>query len=657
MVCGAAPTPARPSRLPWRLKSPVLISTFHHARPPSRFHRCNLGQLFYRDPSEWLRRRLPPPPQSAPLGLPPSNRMWDFFKRQQLQRKGYSCGKKRREQHHSEWAKILSCSPYVRGLILAQFLCAIGLIVRTLDADSLFHALGPITAAASLAAIVVLAMVHLQLHLPESSRNNSRIALIFLVLLLQLALLHALHLVIRLNGLREDFLLFLAPLALAPLLLTLLLGPAHGLFAVIYGSLLGTLLSDASLGLHFALISLASGLAAVRAARDLRKRSALMRAGFYAGLAGVLAAALLGRLEPTWLQPASPLAWQHFAAQAPTMLLVGILTATLVGSLLPLLETLFRITTTVSWLELGDLNHPLLRRMTLEAPGTYHHSLMVANLAESAAAAIGANATICRVCSLYHDIGKLHKPEYYIENTPDGENPHDDLTPSMSALVVSAHVKDGIDLALKHKLNREIIDVIHQHHGNSLIAFFYRRALDHQEEIKKLVAEGKAQPEEVPEVPESSFRYAGPKPDFNESAIVSLADAVESASRSLSKPTPAKIEALVDDIIRSRLRDGQLDDCQLTLSDLKAIRESFSKTLRTALHRRIPYPDEKPAKSRDETKIPRRDGSPERSRSSAPPAPPSHPATAPEPLPKQVGTATSRHAPPLSGKPNPPPEA
>lgn len=554
--------------------------------------------------------------------------MWDFFKRQQLQRKGYSCGKKRREQHHREWAKTLRCSPYVRALILAQFLCAIGLMVRALQADSLFYALGPSTAITSLAAVMVLAMVHLKLHLPESSRCNGRIALLFLVLLLQLGLLQAIHLLVRLNGLPQDFLLFFAPLALAPLLLTLLLGPAHGLFAVLYGSLLGTLLSHASLGLHFALISLASGLAAVRAARDLRKRSALMRAGFYAGLAAALAAALLGHLEPAWLHPASPLAWQRLAAQAPSMLLLGVLTATLASSLLPLLETLFRITTTVSWLELGDLNHPLLRRMTLEAPGTYHHSLMVANLAESAATTIGANATICRVCSLYHDIGKLQKPEYYIENTPDGENPHDDLTPSMSALVVSAHVKDGIDLALKYKLNREIIDVIHQHHGNSLIAFFYRRALDHQDAIKKLVAEGQAAPEEVPEVPESTFRYAGPKPDFNESAIVSLADAVESASRSLSKPTPAKIEALVDDIIRSRLRDGQLDDCQLTLSDLKAIRESFAKTLRTALHRRIPYPDEKPAKSRDETKNPRRDGT---TRPTLPPAPQKNPGPSAKP--------------------------
>lgn len=538
--------------------------------------------------------------------------MWDFFKRQKLQRKGFSCGRKRREQNRSEWAEALGCSPYVRGLIMAGFLCAVGVMVRYLGPGSVFQTLGPLTSSACLAAIILMAMVHLQVHLTGCYQSNGRFLLVFLVLLLQLGLMQTVAFVVQLNHFPDDFLLYFAPFALAPLLLTLLLGPAHGVFAVIYGSLLGTLLTGSSLGLHFTLISLASGLAAVRASRDLRKRNALMRAGFYAGLAAAVACALLGHLEPVWLSPASPLAWKRLAAEGPTLLLAGVLTATIAGSLLPLLEAIFRITTTVSWLELGDLNHPLLRRMTMEAPGTYHHSLMVANLSEAAAATIGANATICRVCSLYHDIGKLNKPEYYIENTHGDENPHDDLTPSMSALVVIAHVKDGVDLALKHKLNHQIIDVIQQHHGNSLIYFFYRRALDQQEEIKKLVAEGKAQPEEVPEVPESSYRYAGPKPDTNESAIISLADAVESASRSLSKPTPAKIEALVEDIIRSRVRDGQLDDCSLTMSNLKAIRDSFTKTLRTALHRRIPYPEEKDSKdskSRDDTKIPRREGS------------------------------------------------
>ena len=189
------------------------------------------------------------------------------------------------------------------------------------------------------------------------------------------------------------------------------------------------------------------------------------------------------------------------------------------------------------------------------------------------------------------------KPEYYIENLGGDENPHDDLTPSMSALIVIAHVKDGVDLACRHKLNREVLDVIQQHHGTSLIAYFFRRAQDQQEAVKKSVAEGKAAESDVPEVKESSFRYPGPKPSFRESAIISLADAVESSSRALSKPTPQKIESLVEEIIRGRLRDGQLDECDLTLRDLRLVRDTFTKTLRTSLHRRIPYPEEKEQKA------------------------------------------------------------
>ncbi|RYD33692.1 MAG: HDIG domain-containing protein [Verrucomicrobiaceae bacterium] len=408
--------------------------------------------------------------------------MWDFFKRQRLQRKGYSCGKKRREQNRSEWVEALSSSPYVRALIVASFVCAMGVMVRMLDESSVFWNLGgsPLLGIGCLSAIILTAVAHLRIYLCPCYASNGRFLLTFLALLLQLVLLQGTNFLIKLNQLPESSVIYFAPLALAPMLMTLLLGPPHGLFAVIYGSLLGTLLTPNDIGLPFAIVSAASGWAAVRATQSLRKRGTLMRAGFYAGLAGVVACALLGQMEPVWHSPGSLVPWKRLAAEAPVMLLAGILTSTIAGSLLPLLEGLFRITTTVSWLELGDLNHPLLRRMTMEAPGTWHHSLMVANLAEAAALDVGANPTICRVCALFHDVGKLTKPEYYIENTNGSENPHDDLTPNMSALVVISHVKDGVDLALKHKLNPQIIDVIQQHHGNSLIVYFYRRARHHQ---------------------------------------------------------------------------------------------------------------------------------------------------------------------------------
>ena len=517
--------------------------------------------------------------------------MFDFLKRQKLQRQGYSCGKKRRESTTGEWAEILRTSTYVRGLILASFFCALTTLTRYLPPEATIHMLPGKLGMAALLSLLLLSMAHFRLNLRAEYSRNSRFLLVYGIMLLHLALLAGVWKVAQINKLTANQFLLLAPAALAPMTLTLLLGKRHGIFATVYVSLWGALLADFSQAVPFAIISAFAGLIGSWSVRKLRKRSQLLRAGLYAGLAPFVALVLLQIAGGTFDRE-----WHGVATDGGINIATGLATAMLVGGMLPLLEALFRVTTTVSWLELADLNHPLLRRMTLEAPGTYHHSLMVANLSEAAAETVDANATICRVCSYFHDIGKLVKPEYYIENMPGDENPHDDLAPSMSALVVIAHVKDGVDLACRHKLNREILDVIQQHHGTSLIYFFYRRALDQQEEVKKAVAEGKASESDVPEVKESSFRYPGPKPSFRESAIISLADAVESASRTLTKPTPQKIESLVEEIIRSRLRDGQLDECDLTLRDLNLVRDSFTKTLRTSLHRRIPYPDEKDEK-------------------------------------------------------------
>jgi putative nucleotidyltransferase with HDIG domain len=231
--------------------------------------------------------------------------------------------------------------------------------------------------------------------------------------------------------------------------------------------------------------------------------------------------------------------------------------------------------------------------MTIEAPGTYHHSLVVANLAEAAAEAIGANATMARVCSYFHDIGKLVKPEYFTENSRHDRNPHDDLAPTMSALVIIAHVKEGVDLALKHGLNQEIINVIQQHHGTSLVYYFYKRALQQQEDAR---AGGKImniRDEDIPEVSEESFRYSGPRPQSKECGIISLADCVESASRSLERVTPQKIDQLISDLIEKRLLDGQLKDCDITLREIEVIAESFKYTLQSMLHSRVAYPSEK----------------------------------------------------------------
>ena len=381
----------------------------------------------------------------------------------------------------------------------------------------------------------------------------------------------------------------LAPYAFAPLVLSVLLGRDHGLYAAVFVSLWSSVLFgriDASL----LVISLISGFTAVYLTLQVRRRAQLIRAGVGVGVAIWLSSLSFGMIGPINLFPPMDNDWGMIGVQSALTLGNGIVTAMIVGGALPMLEQLFQITTDVSWLELSDLNHPLLRRMTIEAPGTYHHSLVVANLAEGAAEKIGANATLCRVCSYFHDVGKLVKPDYFTENMNFERNPHDDLAPSMSALIIIAHVKEGVDLALKNKLNQRIIDIIQEHHGTSLVYYFYQRAIQQQEDAR---AGGKImniRKEDIPEVQEESFRYTGPKPQTKESAIVSLADIVESASRSLEKPTPQKIEQLVNELIEERIADGQLDECDLTLGELRVIAKRFRFTLMTMLHTRIAYP-------------------------------------------------------------------
>jgi len=381
-----------------------------------------------------------------------------------------------------------------------------------------------------------------------------------------------------------------------------LLGRNHGLYAAVSVSLWSSVLFG-KIDAPLLVTSLISGFTAVYLTLQVRRRSKLIRAGLGVGLAIWLLSLTFGLIGPITLF--SPMAndWGLIGLQSALAIGNGIVTATVVGGVLPILEHLFQITTDISWLEASDLNHPLLRRMTIEAPGTYHHSLVVANLAEAAAEAVGANATLCRVCSYFHDVGKLVKPEYFTENMNFGRNPHDDLAPTMSALIIIAHVKEGVDLALKYMLNQRIIDIIQDHHGTSLVYYFYQRALQQQEDARAGGKITNIREEDIPEVREESFRYSGPKPQTKESAIVSLADMVESASRSLEKPTPQKIEQLVNELIEERIADRQLDECDLTLGDLTIIADRFRFTLMTMLHSRIAYPrqETKFAVARDES--------------------------------------------------------
>jgi putative nucleotidyltransferase with HDIG domain len=237
---------------------------------------------------------------------------------------------------------------------------------------------------------------------------------------------------------------------------------------------------------------------------------------------------------------------------------------------------MFGYTTDIKMLEIANLDRPILRKLMLEAPGTYHHSVVVGSLVEAAASAIGANPLLAKASGYYHDIGKIKKPLYFIENQARGENKHDKLAPSMSSLILIAHVKDGVEIARNGRLGREIIDIIQQHHGTSLITYFYDKA-------KQQKGEGSVKMED--------FRYPGPKPQTKEAGLVLLADVVEASSRALENPTPARIQGLVQKIINKIFLDGQLDECELTLKDLHEIARSFNKILTGIHHHRIEYPE------------------------------------------------------------------
>ena len=257
-------------------------------------------------------------------------------------------------------------------------------------------------------------------------------------------------------------------------------------------------------------------------------------------------------------------------------ILNGFLSAILTIGLLPYLETVFSVTSMVKLLELSNPNQELLRKLLVEAPGTYHHSIMVGNLAESAAERIGAHPLTVRVGAYYHDIGKLKRPYFFVENQLASDNPHEKIAPSLSALIITSHIKDGVEMAREKRLPPQIIDFIEQHHGDSLVKYFYSRALEEDKEGN---------------VNQETFRYEGPKPQSKEVALVMLADSVEAAVRSLQDPTQGRIEGMVRRIIKERLNDGQLDECDLTFRDLNIIAESFSKVLTGVYHSRIEYPE------------------------------------------------------------------
>jgi hypothetical protein len=507
----------------------------------------------------------------------------DQIRRWRLVQKGLSSGKKRRTSTDRGALSAMDRSLAVRGLLYLGFCLGIlGLLLGVQDIDSRWG---------EAVVILICGLAIFHLNHQQSARRNGCVLLVFGGILIHLWVVKLACGVALRSDLGEHYDFLVIPIALAPMVHSVLLGQRAGVYSSVFVSLFGALTIPSDDRWAFFAISLFCGLTSVFATKRVSKRGRLLRAGFWVGVMALLVDLVFAKISVSNLEILSGESWTIFGKACLIALSTGLLTGLFVGGVLPLLEGVFGLTTEISWLELSDLNHPLLRKMQIEAPGTFHHSLIVASLAESAAEAIGANAVMSRVCAYFHDIGKLNKPEYFIENQ-GGLNPHDTLTPTMSGLIIVAHVKDGVDLAIKNKLNPRILDVIQEHHGDSLVYYFYRKA---QERLQKHEVEedhGATDSDDLPKVDEKSFRYPGPIPQTRESGIISLADAIESASRTIAKPSPSRIRSLVDEIVFKRVRDGQLDATGLTMTDLTMIRKVFSSTLRSMLHARIEYPKE-----------------------------------------------------------------
>ncbi|MCX6956821.1 MAG: HDIG domain-containing protein, partial [Verrucomicrobia bacterium] len=429
-------------------------------------------------------------------------------------------------------------------------------------------------------AMVLASLIYIRIEDPETLRSNVRCGLLALVVIVNLALIRAIYSLggaeffVR-DGSWASTLPYVAPTALAPLIVAILIDAGSGIFMALLVSIFTGVIYGNRLDLL--VLTFLASLVAIFMGRDARRRGRVVRAAGAGGLTVAAFAALVGY--------ADKIPYETLARQMTAGLATGLLTGVGVVGLLPILESLFKRTTDITLLELTDYNHPLLRRMQLDAPGTYHHSLVVAQLAENACNAIGANPLHARVCALFHDVGKTAHAADFAENQRDGINPHDGRTPAESARIIRQHVPDGVELAVRHNLPRAVIDVIRQHHGTSLVRYFYQLAIDQSRSPfpnKHVTAPA--------EVDEHSFRYDGPRPQFKESAIISLADGVEAASRSLRTATPETIRDLIDKIVRDRIDDTQLDEAPLTFEEITKVKNSFQFTLMNMLHARVAYP-------------------------------------------------------------------
>jgi putative nucleotidyltransferase with HDIG domain len=424
--------------------------------------------------------------------------------------------------------------------------------------------------------MVIASVIYIRIEDRETLLSNARLGLLASVVIINLGLVRISYALAGLPYFLENFsaaalLPYIAPTAFAPLIVAILIDAGSAIFMALLISIFTSIIYGNRIDLL--VLTFLASLAGIYYAREVRRRSRVVKAAGIGGLVVACVALIIGLVDQT---PLPTVLWQMGAGLA-----TGVLTGIAVAGLLPVLESLFNRTTDITLLELTDYNHPLLRRMQLEAPGTYHHSLIIAQLAENAASMIGANPLLCRVCALFHDIGKTEQPLYFTENQAEGVNPHDKLAPAHSASIIKSHVEKGVELAQRHTLPRAIVDVIRQHHGTTTCSFFYQKARQSRPPTSLT-------PEEASDL-DAAFRYDGPKPQFKESAIILLADPVEAATRSLRTVNAEQLRELIDRIFGDRITEGQLDEAPLTFEELAKIKTSFTLTLLGMLHSRVAY--------------------------------------------------------------------
>lgn len=418
-----------------------------------------------------------------------------------------------------------------------------------------------------------------------AKRNNVHLLMLLIIFAINLLMM---HLVALAHNDRWPNIGFLAPIALGSMLVTLLLdmhlGLVCALLFTVFSSIILNVEQQSVFDFRYGFIAAVVSFTSVLAIHRASQRSSILKAGIMVSLFGSVAVIALMLVE-------SSVDRTELLQAVGFMFASGLLTAVLVIGMMPFFEVTFGILSALKLVELSNPNHPLLRKLLTETPGTYHHSLMVGNLSEAAAESVGANGLLCRVGSFYHDVGKTKRPSYFIENQNGGVNPHDKLDPKVSASIIIAHAKDGAEMLKQHKLPKPIRDIAEQHHGTTFLKFFYYKAKKQAEEQGREC-----------EWTEDDFRYPGPKAQSKEAAIVGIADSVEAAVRSLAHPTVEQVENIIGKIIKDRLDDQQFNECDLTLREMDRVAQTLKETVIGMFHSRIEYPDDKELKNRKEAK-------------------------------------------------------